>query len=276
MANHGHNQRAQFRRHSQQPIGTITRGTTGFNRLRKVDRWVFYHPELHQKLRPHAVAAPLAIDVGYGDSYTTTCEWAWWLRRINPHISVVGLEIDPSRVLPPRDGVRFERGGFELAGYRPHLVRAFNVLRQYDVTQVPDAWSMVCGRLAPGGVFIEGTCDELGRRASWVLLNRQGPVSLTLAWQPWDVAKPSDVAERLPKILIHRNVPGQKIHSLLQLCDDCWDKTNGLAAFGPRIRWRETQKLLREHLPIPRPRLLRDNILTVPWSVVEPETTVFL
>ena len=201
MANHGHNQRAQFRRHSQQPIGTITRGTTGFNRLRKVDRWVFYHPELHRKLRPHAVAAPLAIDVGYGDSYTTTCEWAWWLRRINPHISVVGLEIDPSRVLPPRDGVRFERGGFELAGYRPHLVRAFNVLRQYDVTQVPDAWSMVCGRLAPGGVFIEGTCDELGRRASWVLLDRRGPVSLTLAWQPWDVAKPSDVAERLPKIL---------------------------------------------------------------------------
>lgn len=276
MANHGHNQRAQFRRHSQQPIGTITRGTTGFNRLRKVDRWVFYHPELHQKLHPHAVAAPLAIDVGYGDSYTTTCEWAWWLRRINPHISVVGLEIDPSRVLPPRDGVRFERGGFELAGYRPHLVRAFNVLRQYDVTQVPDAWSMVCGRLAPGGVFIEGTCDELGRRASWVLLDRRGPVSLTLAWQPWDVAKPSDVAERLPKILIHRNVPGQRIHSLLQLCDDCWDKTNGLAAFGPRIRWRETQKLLREHLSIPRQRLLRDNILTVPWSVVEPETTVFL
>ena len=276
MANHGHNQRAQFRRHPQQPIGTITRGTTGFNRLRKVDRWVFYHSELRQKLRPHAVAAPLAIDVGYGDSDTTTCEWAWWLRRINPHISVVGLEIDPSRVLPPRDGVRFERGGFELAGYRPHLVRAFNVLRQYDVAQVPDAWRMVCSQLAPGGVFIEGTCDELGRRASWVLLDRRGPVSLTLAWQPWDVAKPSDMAERLPKILIHRNVPGQKIHSLLRLCDDCWDKTSGLAAFGPRIRWRETQKLLREHLPIPRLRLLRDNVLTVPWSVVEPETTVFL
>jgi hypothetical protein len=90
------------------------------------------------------------------------------------------------------------------------------------------------------------------------------------------VAKPSDVAERLPKILIHRNVPGQKIHSLLRLCDDCWDKTNGLAAFGPRIRWRETQKLLREHLPITRPRLLRDNVLTVPWSVVAPETTAFL
>ena len=276
MANHGHNQRAEFRRHSRQPIGTITRGTTGFNRLRKVDRWVFYHPELRQKLRPHAVAAPLAIDVGYGDSYTTTCEWAWWLRRMNPHVSVVGLEIDPSRVLPPRDGVRFERGGFELAGYQPHLVRAFNVLRQYDVAQVPDAWRMVCSRLAPGGVFIEGTCDELGRRASWVLLNRQGPVSLTLAWQPWDVAKPSDVAERLPKILIHRNVPGQKIHSLLRLCDDCWDKTNSLAAFGPRIRWRETQKLLREHLPITRPQLLRDNVLTVPWSVVAPKTTTFL
>ncbi|MDO4631535.1 MAG: class I SAM-dependent methyltransferase [Corynebacterium sp.] len=270
MANHGHNKRTQFRHNSAKPIGVITRGTTGFNRLRRVDRWVFYHPEIQQLLQPRTTAQPLALDVGYGDSYTTTCEWAWWLRRINPHVSVMGLEIDPDRVLPPRDGVRFERGGFELAGYRPHLVRAFNVLRQYDVAQVVDAWDMVCGRLAQGGFFIEGTCDELGRRASWVLLDERGPVSLTLAWNPWDVAKPSDVAERLPKILIHRNVPGQKIYSLLQLCDECWKRTSSLAAFGPRIQWREAQNLLRMELPVSRQRLLRDNVLTVPWSVVDP------
>ena len=109
-----------------------------------------------------STAAPLAVDVGYGASHTTTVEWAGWLRQIRPDIEVVGLEINPERVLPPRDGVRFELGGFELAGYRPHLVRAFNVLRQYDVDQVPDVWRTVCAGLAPGGLFVEGTCDELG------------------------------------------------------------------------------------------------------------------
>ena len=88
--------------------------------------------------------APLALDVGYGASHTTTVEWARWLRRINVSTEVVGLEIHPDRVLPPRDGVRFELGGFELAGYRPHLVRAFNVLRQYDVAEVGAAWRTVC------------------------------------------------------------------------------------------------------------------------------------
>ena len=41
--------------------------------------------------------------------------------------------------MPPRDGVEFALGGFELAGRRPVLVRAFNVLRQYPVEAVPDA-----------------------------------------------------------------------------------------------------------------------------------------
>ena len=153
--------------------------------------------------------------MGYGASHTTTVEWSRWLRRVNPSTQVVGLEIHPDRVLPPRDGVRFELGGFELAGYRPHLVRAFNVLRQYDVAEVDEAWRTVCERLAPGGMFIEGTCDEIGRRATWVLLDATGPRSLTLAWDPFDVAEPGDVAERLPKALIHRNVPGEKIHALL-------------------------------------------------------------
>ena len=57
-----------------------------------------------------AAAAPLAVDVGYGASHTTTVEWAGWLRQIRPDIEVVGLEINPERVLPPRDGVRFELG----------------------------------------------------------------------------------------------------------------------------------------------------------------------
>lgn len=175
------------------------------------------------------VPAPLVLDVGYGASHLTTVEWAQRLRRLNRDVRVIGLEIDPSRVLPPREGVRFELGGFELAGYRPQLVRAFNVLRQYDVAQVAEVWDTVCQRLAPGGFFVEGTCDELGRRAAWILLDELGPRTLTLAWDPFDVSRPSDVAERLPKALIHRNVPGEPIYELLHAAYEAWDRCAGWA-----------------------------------------------
>lgn len=248
----------------------ITRGTTGYNRLRRCDRWAFYNPAIRSLLR--GAREPLALDVGYGASHTTTVEWSRWLRRVNPSTQVVGLEIHPDRVLPPRDGVRFELGGFELAGYRPHLVRAFNVLRQYDVAEVDEAWRTVCERLAPGGMFIEGTCDEIGRRATWVLLDATGPRSLTLAWDPFDVAEPGDVAERLPKALIHRNVPGEKIHVLLTDANAAYAHAAPFDPYGPRVRWREARKeLVAKGWPIhPVRRPLRDNVLTVDWAAVDP------
>ena len=268
MADHAHNLKANPS--AGRPFGVITRGTTAVNRLRRCDRWMHAHPDITSLLRSHPV--PHAIDVGYGASHTTTVEWARWLRRINPHTRVTGLEVNPERVLPPRDGVEFELGGFELAGYRPHLVRAFNVLRQYDVDQVPEAWETDCARLAPGGVFVEGTCDELGRRATWILLDAAGPQTLTLAWDPFDVERPSQLAERLPKALIHRNVPGEGIYELLSAADRAWDHCAGWAPHGPRVRWRMAQALLRDAgLPIaPSRRRLRDNQLTVDWEFVAP------
>ena len=265
---HYHNLRAQAG--PGKPYGVITRGTTGVNRLRRSDRWTRFNPQVQTLLR--SVPRPLALDVGYGASHTTTVEWAGWLRQINPQVEVVGLEIDPERVLPPRDGVRFELGGFELAGYRPQLVRAFNVLRQYDVADVADVWEEVCSRLAPGGLFIEGTCDELGRRGAWVLLDAAGPKTLTLAWDPHDVSTPSDVAERLPKVLIHRNVEGEAIHALLADADAAWANAAGWAPHGPRVRWREAQaELIRRGWPVtPQRRRLRDNALTVDWAAVAP------
>ncbi|MEJ6012875.1 class I SAM-dependent methyltransferase [Corynebacterium sp. H127] len=265
MADHAHNLRFSAAR--GRPLGVITRGTTNINRLRRCDRWLRYHPQVQTALNvPH----PLALDVGYGASHTTTVEWAGWLRRIRPDIQVTGLEINPERILPPRSGVTFELGGFELAGYRPNLVRAFNVLRQYDVQQVDDAWAEVCSRLAPSGLFVEGTCDELGRRSSWVLLDDTGPRSLTLAWDPLDVTLPSEMAERLPKKLIHRNVPGTAIHDLLHAMDDAWIRTAGWAPHGPRIRWREARDLLATSgVPLaPIRRRIRDNLITVPWEFV--------
>ncbi|AWB83270.1 SAM-dependent methyltransferase [Corynebacterium liangguodongii] len=268
MADHAHNLRAQYGR--DRPFGVITRGTTGVNRLRRCDRWVRYHAGAQEVLR--STPRPLAIDVGYGASHTTTVEWARWLRQINPAVEVVGLEIHPERVLPPRDGVRFELGGFELAGYTPHLVRAFNVLRQYDVADVAPMWEAVTSRLAPGGLFIEGTCDELGRRAAWVLLDATGPRTLTLAWDPHDAQRPSDLAERLPKALIHNNVPGEAIHALLAAADEAWERAAGWAPHGPRVRWRHAHaELIREGWGLaPVRRRLRDNTLTINWEDVSP------
>src|SRR5437762_487470 len=78
------------------------------------------------------------------------------LVRGRPEVRVVGLEIDPVRVTaassaaaPP--GLTFARGGFELAGLRPVVVRAMNVLRQYDIAEVGPAWAAMTAQLAPGG-----------------------------------------------------------------------------------------------------------------------------
>lgn len=102
------------------------------------------------------------------------------------------------------------------------------------------------------------------------------PRSLTLAWSPTAVTTPSDVAERLPKALIHRNVPGEKIYDLLQAADAAWDATAGYATFGPIDRWRRAKNLLRENgWPVDRQRRkLQDCILTVPWEAVAPADNV--
>ncbi len=252
------------------PVGVITRGTTGINRLRRSDRWLLHSPVVTRTLRD--APDPLVVDLGYGAMPVTTLEMAARLRTVRSDVRVVGLEIDPARVVEGRDGVTFARGGFELAGLRPTLIRAFNVLRQYPEDAVDDAWGRLRSGLAPGGLIVDGTCDELGRRCAWVLLDRDGPRSLTLAWDPFDVDRPSDIAERLPKALIHRNVAGERIHDLLVTADRAWATAAGLAPFGPRIRWRETLRLLSDlGVPVtPQRRRIRDCVVTVPWSYVRP------
>ncbi|WP_245672929.1 class I SAM-dependent methyltransferase [Aldersonia kunmingensis] len=252
------------------PQGVITRGTTGINRLRRSDRWLVHDPEVRETLAN--AADPLVVDLGYGALPVTTFELAARLRTVRSDVRVVGLEIDPERVVPGSDGVSFARGGFELAGLRPVLVRAFNVLRQYPVEAVAGAWSTMQAALAPGGLIVDGTCDELGRRCAWVLLDADGPRSLTLAWDPFDVARPSDIAERLPKALIHRNIEGERIHALLTAADRAWAAAAPLAPFGPRVRWRRTVEALRDQgLPVQAyRRRMRDCVLSIPWHAVAP------
>src|SRR5690606_9223845 len=97
-------------------------------------------------------------------------------------------------------------------------------------------------------------------------------VSLTLSCRPSTLDRPSTVAERLPKALIHRNVPGERIHALLSRMDACWATAAPFSAYGPRARWTETVRLLAASgWPVlGRPARWRLGELTVPWSSVAP------
>jgi SAM-dependent methyltransferase len=248
------------------PQGEITRGTTNPNRLRRIDRWIA------ARLALTGPAAPLVVDLGYGATPVTAVELAARLARWGAR--VVGLEIDPARVAaaqaaadPPR--LEFRRGGFELAGLRPDVVRALNVLRQYDESAVAGAWEAMTSALAPGGWLVEGTCDELGRLASWALLESGAttPTSLTLAARLSTLESPAEFAERLPKALIHHNVPGAPIHALLAELDIQWQRAAPQSVFGPRQRWIATVRAYRQagHPVLDGPRRWRLGEITVPW-----------
>jgi hypothetical protein len=255
------------------PIGSITRGTTGANRLRRIDRWIAQLPALRRS------PAPLVVDVGYGASATTTLELHQRLGRIRPDVEVIGIEIDPTRVASAsafaKPGVSFRLGGFEVplpSGRLATIIRALNVLRQYDESAVLDAWKRMVARLEPGGVLVEGTCNEVGRVASWVDVTAHGPQTLTISLRLAGLEKPSIVAERLPKVLIHRNMPGEKIHSFLLDLDRHWQLNSPLSVYGPSQRWIATaQGLASDGWPVLGTRSRwKLGELTVAWEAIAP------
>jgi len=260
----------------QRPIGTSTRGTTNPNRLRRVDRWLAGP----QAWRLRRSDDPIVVDLGYGASGVTAVELLARLRAVRADLEVVGIEIDPQRVLAARSlaapGLSFAVGGFEVPlpdGRRPTVVRAFNVLRQYPESQVTGAWDVVRGRLGPDGLLVDGTCDEIGRRAAWVAVTAaDGPVSLTLSLRLAGLEHPSELAERLPKALIHRNVPGEGVHALLTALDDAWARQAHHSAFGVRQRWLATAATLKSAgWPVlDTPSRWRLGELTVGWDAVAP------
>lgn len=78
------------------PVGQLTRGTTGRNRLRRCDRWLVHSPRVRTALQ--SAADPLVVDLGYGALPVTTLELATRLRAVRSDVRVIGLEIDPDRV----------------------------------------------------------------------------------------------------------------------------------------------------------------------------------
>jgi hypothetical protein len=256
----------------------VTRGTTGTNRLRRMDRWIAALPVLRRS------DDPLVVDLGYGASPTTVLELHDRLARVRGDVDVLGLEIEPERVriaaASARPGVSFQLGGFEVptpAARHPAIIRAANVLRQYDEAEVADAWATMLARLQPGGALVEGTCSENGRIGSWVTLSPEhGPETLTIGLRLASIGTdpaptPSIVAERLPKSLIHRNVPREPVHAFLADLDRAWASAAPLSVYGPVQRWVAAAEALRNDWPIVGGRSRwRLGELTVAWSAVAP------
>ena len=261
---------------TKKPIGTITRGTTNPNRLRRIDRFIAALPLIRQ------TDSPVVVDLGFGASPITAVELLSRLSKVNPNTHVVGIEIDRERVerglAVATDHLHFTHGGFETPlpnhlASQANLIRAFNVLRQYEEAEVSGAWAQMQARLAPNGLLIEGTCDEIGRLSSWITLDKNSPLSFTVSLRLLGLHLPSKVAERLPKALIHHNISGEKIHDFLKALDLAWLSNAGIGAFSPAQRWVSTckQVALAGWPLIGDKKRWRLGEVTVEWSAVSPE-----
>ncbi len=237
-------------RRDRQPLGETTRGKTAPNRLRRLDLWLV---RTERELLAREDGTPF-VDLGYGWRPLTTLESARALRVHNPVLPVLGLEVDPTRVevaRPYEDALtRFRRGGFELptealpaAGGRARIVRAMNVLRQYEEPAAREAWRLMGERLAPGGLILEGTCSPFGRIMAVQLLRRraEGLVDAGLLFstnfRTAEPLEPSLFQGVLPKHLIHRVVAGTPVARFFGDWEVAWAEARAVEAFGRRQVW---------------------------------------
>jgi hypothetical protein len=256
---------------SKKPEGQPTRGKTASNRLRRVDNFLLlYEPSLLTRT-DGLFARALFVDLGYGFEARTTLESAARFRRVNPDLQILGVEIEKERVetaLPYADEKTFFRlGGFNLplkVGEHVRLIRAFNVLRQYEEKDFAPAYERLAQYVLPGGLMIEGTSNPFGsiwvanlaRKESNVTLRERRPprqdrrVSFGDEWRIGDWRFESlvfstnfrmgfditDFQAVLPKNLIHHVVPGEPIHDFFEAWKGAAAETSAMKAYGLR-RW---------------------------------------
>lgn len=236
------------------PEGQVTRGKTAPNRLRRVDHFLAnYDPGLISR-RDGDFHQALYVDLGYGSEPTTALQSVARLRRLNVDLVALGVEIKPERVeraTPFADSRTFFRlGGFNLPlGRWPdgqpenvRLVRAFNVLRQYDGQDVVPAYNQIMDRVLPGGLLIDGTSDPFGR--VWTAnLIRKAPQeeapgysleALVLGANLGVGFDPDTFQTRLPKSFIHRMVEGDPVFQFIEDFKASARDTRSSEIWGPR------------------------------------------
>lgn len=246
------------------PSGQITRGKTAPNRLRRVDHFLgTYDPQLIRR-QDGDFRQAWYVDLGYGSSPDTALESAARLRRLNPELPLLGIEIKPERVeraWPFRDArTDFRLGGFRLPlktapDGRPEtvrLVRAFNVLRQYEEHEALPAIDLLMQQILPGGILVEGTSDPYGRvwTASVIRRSEGGDA------EPWNLEAlvlganlgagfdPEAFQTRLPKSFIHRVIAGDPVHRFIADLKAAARDTRGSEVWGPRAWFTATGEAL--------------------------------
>lgn len=231
---------------SKKPEGQPTRGKTASNRLRRVDNFILlYEPSLLSRTEG-GCADSLFVDLGYGFDARTTLEFAACFRRVNPALKILGVEIDKERVdaaLPYTDDKTFFRlGGFNLPlkeGETVRLIRAFNVLRQYEEKDFSLAYERLAQYVLPGGLMIEGTSDPFGRiwsanlarrmnNGSW---NMEALVFSTNFRSGFDVEEFQTI---LPKNYIHHVLPSEMIYNFFAAWKRAAAETVSAKVYGLR------------------------------------------
>ncbi len=177
------------------------------------------------------------VDLGYEASPVTALELQGRLVRIRADVRVVGIEIVPGRVAAAvpleREGLSFRRRGFEVPlddRQRARVVRAFTVLSQKP--EHAAAWSWVRERLAPNACSSTARVTRSDAERPGCPSTVTGPVSFTLSLRLAGLERPSDVAEPLPKSLIHRNVAGERVHDDLRDLESTWARHAPASSWG--------------------------------------------
>ena len=231
---------------SKKPEGQPTRGKTASNRLRRVDNFILlYEPSLLTRT-DGMFSDAIFVDLGYGFDARTTLESASRFRRVNPDLKILGVEIDKERVenaLPFADEKTFFRlGGFNLPlkeNERVRLIRAFNVLRQYEEKDFAPAYERLAQYVLPGGLMIEGTSTPYGQIwtanvARKLESGKWGMEALVFSTNfrlGFDVEEFQTV---LPKNLIHHVQKGEPIYGFFEAWKASAAETAAMKTFGAR------------------------------------------
>ena len=272
------------------PMGQITRGKTARNRLRRVDIFVsLYAASLLREASP-AENKSWVVDLGYGAEAFTVLESAAHLGKINPKLPILGVEIDQERVnagLPYQtDRIQFRKGGFNVplqAGESIRLIRAFNVLRQYEEAEVLPAWQTMAACMLPDGLILEGTSDPFGKRLVTNLLRVKAADAgkKTLIWEGLlfstnfhDGFSPEMFQPVLPKNLIHHMLPGEAIYQFFEDWKSAALQQIATQSFGLRQHFCASALALKTmgYPILTRKKLLRQGFLL--WQLNQPLCTI--
>lgn len=234
-------------------MGHPTRGKTASNRLRRADSFILrYEPSLLTRTDGR-FAHSLFVDLGYGFDARTTLESSARFRRVNPDLRILGVEIEKERVeaaLPFADDKTFFRlGGFNLPlleGETVRLIRAFNVLRQYDEKDFAPAYERLAQYVLPGGLMIEGTSNPFGSIWSANVARKTESTFALSAVEGWSMEalvfstnfhlsfNVEEFQTILPKNFIHHMIPGELAYDFFEAWKRAAAETIAAKVYGTR------------------------------------------